>query len=231
MSLLKHMTICLTLSVQVILAQMEVKRPWIPVMVSTTALAVYATGGMSSYGIFPELTNKWGGPYRAENRDWHYAGYAFAGSQVILLGMSSLLANKGEWKAPLLVGAQAVSTTYLLGQVSKSMLPRTRPYAVVDVCVDSDDCRSFWSGTSALSMTFAGVGWQYIDGYVEEKYRPWLKGSLLTLGASVMTARVLAGHHYVSDVLVGGAVGFAVGYLTASHHTIKATPTGLVWSF
>lgn len=231
MRLVKHYVILLFLFYQMIYAQMSVEQTWVPIAVTTSAVTVFATGGMSSYGFIPELTNEWAGPYRAENSNWHYVGYALVGSQAVVLGVSSLLANKQNWKDPLLVGAQAVSTTYLLGQVSKSMLPRTRPYAVVDGCDKPDDCRSFWSGTSALSMTIAGFGWQYIDGYVDETYRPWLKGALLTLGASVMTSRVLAGHHYVSDVLVGGVVGFAVGYLTASHYEVKVTPMGLVWSF
>ncbi|MCH8546488.1 MAG: phosphatase PAP2 family protein [Cryomorphaceae bacterium] len=231
MNSVKCIFIWLSLVSQVVYAQMEIKRPWIPIAVTTSAVAIYATGGMGEYNLLPELTSEWRGPYRSEYRGWHHAGYVFAGSQIAVLGMSSLFANRHDWTTPLLVGTQAVSTSYLLGQLSKNMFPRTRPYAVLEGCSTADDCRSFWSGTSALSMTIAGFGWQYIDSYVDKKHQPWLKGALLTLGASVMTSRVLAGHHYVSDVLVGGAIGFTVGYLTASNYVIKVTPMGVVWSF
>ncbi len=76
--------------------------------------------------------------------------------------------------------------------------------------------RAFYSGhtaTTVAALTTASFT-------IERRYGPRLWPWLVTagVGTSIAVELVLAGRHFPTDVLVGGAMGFAVGYLVPWLH-------------
>jgi len=208
-------------------AQFEVKRPWLTVGVTSTALITYGLGGIPD----AHLTSNahWGGAFRPERSDWHRSGYLFGGLQFGLMGLTALYAPQSEWKDIALVSSQALSVTYLLSQSSKALFPRLRPYAM-NGATRSDYNRSFWSGTSAISLALTGLSWRFADAYMP-KHKLYVKAGTCLLGSAVMYSRVKAGQHHPSDVLIGGMVGFVIGYFMPQCHSVELNPTGFTWRF
>jgi membrane-associated phospholipid phosphatase len=69
--------------------------------------------------------------------------------------------------------------------------------------------RAFYSGhtsTAVAALTASAWTLHFRDG---PQAWPWIVTGVV--GASVGVERVLAGRHFPTDVLVGGAAGFAVG--------------------
>ena len=71
--------------------------------------------------------------------------------------------------------------------------------------------RSFPSGHSATSFAFAAV--------IAHRYphKRWIKWSAYALAAGVSLSRYPAKKHYLSDILVGGTVGYVTGTYLAGH--------------
>ena len=68
----------------------------------------------------------------------------------------------------------------------------------------SEDMKdSFPSGHAALTFTVLGVLWIYKR----------LRIPFLALLFLIMFLIVYVGHHYISDILAGGVIGFIIGYL------------------
>lgn len=226
----KHFLFFLLLIINVNLAaQYEVKHPLLALGVSSAAVFTYAFGGIPNAPLFPSASPHWGGSFRPEHRHWNKSAYLFAGVQTGLLGVVALSTSKYQWKDATLITAKTISISYLLSQSSKAFFPRLRPYALQGA-ESADDNRSFWSGTSAMSMSLAGLTWQFADAYMT-KNKEYVKAGSLLMGGFIMYSRVKAGHHHVSDVLVGGAVGFALGYFLPTFHAMEITPTGFLWRF
>lgn len=120
------------------------------------------------------------------------------------------------------VGAINVGMTKLI----KGAVGRYRPYAYnpdVDVSIklSAPTRRSFFSGhvshVASLSFFTASV---FDDLYPDSKMRYAVWAGALTAPALTAYLRVKAGRHFISDVVVGYAVGAAVGYLVPSFHKI-----------
>lgn len=120
-----------------------------------------------------------------------------------------------------LTGLEAFSYSGLLSFVSTRTAARERP--------DSEECHaktpggagcgvdteSFWSGHTTIAATSAGLV------CAEHAYLPLWKYPTLDVAACVLStagaagsgiSRILADRHYASDVILGGAVGFGIGY-------------------
>lgn len=122
----------------------------------------------------------------------------------------------------LLAGAVTMVFKYALGRV--------RP----DDTNNEWDYRPFsgntamWSGHTALAFSFA-------TALSQEIHKPWATVGLYTLATGTAWARVYDNRHWVSDVVVGAAVGVASAKLATGRWTIfglrapvpLATPGGL----
>ena len=110
-------------------------------------------------------------------------------------------------------------------ELTKTFVSRPRPYMYFDGYPqkkldegDWDD--SFFSGHTALAFTGAAF-----TSYVFAKYNPdspWrfaVAAGTYTLAAATGIMRVAGGNHFVTDVLVGAAVGTACGILVPWLHT------------
>ncbi len=114
--------------------------------------------------------------------------------------------------APVYESAIAVS---LLQHVSKFAFARQRPFvhfAPPGRPHDANDNTSTWSGHTSLAFSLAVASGVVAD---ERGYRLapviWTVG--LTIAATTGYLRIAADAHWATDVLIGAAMGTAVGYL------------------
>ncbi len=116
----------------------------------------------------------------------------------------------------LLFVTEAVTTALALNQAVKLAVGRQRPfvrygnYEEADRRPESDDNLSFFSGhaTLAFSMAAAAGTVSSLRGY---RSAPWVWAIGMTLASAVGYTRIAADQHYLTDVLVGAAVGTAIG--------------------
>jgi membrane-associated phospholipid phosphatase len=132
-------------------------------------------------------------------------------------------------------GLEAFSYSGLLSFVSTRVSARERPDS--EECnarsIDGTGCgvdtESFWSGHTTIAATSAGLV------CAEHAYMPLWKYPTLDVAACVLSttgavgsgvSRILADRHYASDVIIGGAVGFGIGYAVPVflHFTPESAP-------
>lgn len=106
------------------------------------------------------------------------------------------------------LGAQVLGVTLLATEVTKVAVGRERPDA------GADANRSFFSGHSSMAFSAAGLLCQ--DHFRRAKVRQGTVGAVGCAGTLVLAGttgwlRMRADRHYLSDVLVGAAVGFGLG--------------------
>ncbi len=119
---------------------------------------------------------------------------------------------------------EAIAVNAFLSSLISNVTGRERPYGrlcAVDPALQSFDCsstsrdRSFFSGHSSTAFTSAGLVCSHhfhlnlFGGGAPDAIA--CATSLLAAGATA-SLRVLADQHYASDVLVGSAVGAALGF-------------------
>jgi membrane-associated phospholipid phosphatase len=117
----------------------------------------------------------------------------------------------------------ALGLTLALNDVVKEAVDRARPFERDCVsnpngpgCSQADTFTSFYSGHTAVAFTSAGFSCAmhlsrslYGDGGADAAA---CAGSL-ALAATTGLLRIVADRHYLSDVVVGALIGFAVGYV------------------
>lgn len=134
-----------------------------------------------------------------------------------MIGNQLFSANAdGEWKAgfvDLLVIAEAAAIAQDLNQAVKFAVARERPfvhYADPSRPHEADDDVSFYSGHTTFAFALASSAGMVstLRGY---KSAPWVWGIGMTLAAGAGWLRMGGDMHWFTDVLVGAAVGTAVG--------------------
>lgn len=124
----------------------------------------------------------------------------------------------------ILVYAETLAVNGALVTGAKYLVARPLPLAyggVPGLVSSPNGYRSFYSGhtsNAAAATMFAAMTLRLRHG---EHVWPWLLATAVTL--SVGTERVVAGRHFPTDVLVGGAVGTLVGVLVPWLHR-RRTP-------
>ena len=109
--------------------------------------------------------------------------------------------------------ALAIGITLLLGSVIKAAVKRPRPF--VRDCVAHPSlpgCGVFQSNASFYSLhaatAFTCAGFSYAMGS-----SPTACGASLAMAGATGLLRIVSDRHYLSDVLIGAAMGFVVGYV------------------
>ncbi len=157
---------------------------------------------------------------------------------------------RAEWSEALTVGVMFVEAYAIMGGVTyltKVAVARKRPYLYnTDLTpeerqgAESDPESSFFSGHASAAFTAAAfVSKVFTEVYGPSVWSTLVWGSSLSLATLTAFARVRAGVHFPTDVIVGAAVGFAIGYLIPVFHKkewsdrlkIAAGPGGLSLSF
>jgi membrane-associated phospholipid phosphatase len=168
------------------------------------------------------------------------AGLAIAGPVVLDLvdvGASTpFLEDSVVLAEALLVNGALVSAAKYTVQ---RPIPRVYSPALPEVVSSPSDYRSFYSGHTSITfaaLTAASMTWTLRHG---DSWWPWVVTGVV--GTSVAAERILAGRHFLSDVLVGAAAGTVVGLAVPWLHargrlgpgTVELAPvaggTMLVW--
>jgi membrane-associated phospholipid phosphatase len=106
----------------------------------------------------------------------------------------------------------------------KGSVRRIRPYVYGNTASladkqDSDSRRSFFSGHATWAFStavfFANV---YLDYHPDSEYKNYIWGGAIGLASSVSILRVTSGAHFISDIIVGAAVGSTIGYVIPYLH-------------
>ena len=127
----------------------------------------------------------------------------------------------------LLIYSQSIAINAALAQGAKRLVQRPRPYVYSkDPTVlryaksQGDDAwLSFYSGHSALSFGAAVTGAYLLGASSDNKLARGVSWGVGLMAASATAnLRVRAGKHFYSDVVVGAAVGIAVGYIVPALH-------------
>ncbi|MEM1359551.1 MAG: phosphatase PAP2 family protein [Bacteroidota bacterium] len=144
-----------------------------------------------------------------------------------LLLPASLMATKPARSKPLLIGLMAVETglltegsTKLLKVIFRRRRPLTyNPDFPLGEQLDNNALQSFPSGhtsnTAALSFFTAKV---FHDLHPESPLRPYVWVAAGVIPALTGYARFRAGKHFPSDILVGYALGAAMGIMVPEWH-------------
>lgn len=126
-----------------------------------------------------------------------------------------------------LVYAQTLGVSLLVQTVVKHAVARPRPYAYnLDDAVakyaarEGEDARhSFYSGHASAAFAAAvSGGYLFAQTTSDERARAGVWALNLALAGATANLRVRAGKHFPSDVVVGAAMGSAVGYLVPRLH-------------
>jgi len=154
----------------------------------------------------------------------------------LLVPATSLIRDR-SWSDAATVGTIFVETFSLLLGVTtttKALAGRTRPYAYNTALTpeeryaiagpeDASVNRSFFSGHSSMAFAAAALlstVYQDLHGPSTAAKVVWV--SSLSLAAFTAYARVEAGMHFPTDVLVGAVVGAAIGHLVPRLHRAGA---------
>ena len=115
--------------------------------------------------------------------------------------------------AHVVIFAEAMLVNQLVTDVTKQLTLRSRPYTYSEPGGGSFDVHSFFSGHTSNTATAAFAAARIFD--LSGDLGPWervaLYGSATALTGAVGGARIAAGMHFPTDVIVGGLVGTAIG--------------------
>lgn len=155
------------------------------------------------------------------DRDSYIPFYASFAAPVVML----LNKNEGKKAGQILVlFTESMAITGALFSISAGSIQRSRPLvystsAPMDKRMDSDSQRSFYAGHTAATATatfFLAKVFQ--DFNPESRARPYVWAGAALVPAAVGYLRLKAGQHFLSDNLLGYAVGAGIGILVPQLH-------------
>jgi len=118
-----------------------------------------------------------------------------------------------------LLSAEALIDAGIVTSVLKLATQRPRPFIDNGRGDFRDDGNSFPSGHATSAWALAAVVAQ------EYKHRPLIKWSAYALAATISASRYTGRNHFLSDVVVGGAIGYGIGrYVYHEHHDKSLDP-------
>jgi membrane-associated phospholipid phosphatase len=122
---------------------------------------------------------------------------------------------------PIMYG-EAFLLTYGMKDLLKALVSRHRPYSYAGAVPpeESDDYyNSFPSGHTAFSFLGATfLTCTFARDHPESRWRTPLAISSYALAAGVAVTRVLSGSHFITDVMVGAAIGTLFGWAVPALH-------------
>ncbi len=126
-----------------------------------------------------------------------------------------------------LFAIEGMMATMALTNLTKVIFKRTRPFvfnkdAPMELKLKRNARLSFFSGhtSSSAFMTFL-TAQLYSDYYPESKAKPYVWGLAAAIPAVTGYNRIRGGKHYLTDVLLGYAVGTTIGLLIPRIHRVN----------
>ncbi len=125
----------------------------------------------------------------------------------------------------LLVMTESIAIAGLLGQATKFVAVRERPYALHGTLPSegADDRLSFYSGHTTVAFAAAASAGMLAQLRGDEHW-PWVYGVGFTAAAATGWLRVAGDKHWLTDVAVGAATGTAVGLTVPWLHRNRSAP-------
>lgn len=126
------------------------------------------------------------------------------------------------------IAAETLIMAHTLPHIAKPVVRRVRPYNYYPGGEGKEDDwdRSFFSGHTTMAFAAATFGtYTFATWFPESPLRIPFAAVSYSLAALTGVSRVYAGCHFATDVLVGAAVGTAVGFLVPWLHTLCAKDT------
>ncbi|MFA6783810.1 MAG: phosphatase PAP2 family protein [Sphaerochaeta sp.] len=127
----------------------------------------------------------------------------------------ALVAPASDWLEIGVGYSGTMLASYGTGSVLKSIFERERPYVSLGGGPSdaSDDYESFPSRHTLMAFSSAAYTQAlFMRKYPDSPYRKAVTTTTWALSATTAVLRVVSGNHYVSDVLVGAAIGSALGF-------------------
>ncbi len=157
------------------------------------------------------------------------AANAYFASSALFLVFDIVDAGPKNWRSYLTdfgVVAEAIAWDGVAQQLISHAVRRSRPYLYIPGAYQSERntleaTASFYSG-HASSMFTLGTAFAltYTLRHPHSRWTPLVWVASLTIAAVEPTLRVFSGEHFVSDVLVGSAVGTAFGLVIPTLHRV-----------
>jgi membrane-associated phospholipid phosphatase len=153
---------------------------------------------------------------------------------MLLLPALSLVGNikdKNAWLTFGVMYAEAFALTFCTKDLLKNAIIRYRPYMYFGGVLHSDGMlndyyNSFPSGSTALAFLSAGfLSATFSAEYPDSKWKIPVIAGAYTLAAGVASARIISGSHFMTDVLVGAAIGSLYGWVIPLLHKKKTPDT------
>lgn len=160
-----------------------------------------------------DFSNKWG--------DWKIAAPVSAG-----IFATSLLTNDSKFQDAAFTSLQSILMTNITVNTSKFLFARERPVTEnnpYNFEFVERGATSFPSGHTSTAFALFTPWMVYYPGPVTY--------SLMTIPVGTAIARVAKGKHWLSDVVAGAGIGFAMGYYLSQKHlkfqsnNIQITPS------
>jgi len=146
---------------------------------------------------------------RAHNGNLSMRGLRAAGDVVPVVGFGlagvSWFVQRGSVEGEVAFNAlEAGLSAVAIAELTKLAVDRARPEAELGPASFGDVKRR---GDSSFPSVHSALAWAVLTPYAEHYHEPWL------YGAAVLTevARVMGRHHWTSDVVGGGVLGYWLG--------------------
>lgn len=149
--------------------------------------------------------------------------------QTAFFGQFLLLFDKNSRDEAATIGLMMGEAALLnngITNIFKGTIRRCRPFTYNDLAplqkkTTKNGRFSFFSGHASNSATYAFLTAKvYSDNNPGSKWNPYIWTAAATLPALTALLRVKAGRHFPGDVMVGYAVGAAVGFLVPQLHKL-----------
>ncbi len=139
------------------------------------------------------------------------------GTMILLPVFTNLNDFKSSWELPVMY-AENLLGTFAITSIVKLIVQRSRPYnyysdTPLDILNGGDSQFSFFSGHTSLafsSAVFNSIVFELQNSSSEYKGLVWTLS--LAGAASTGLLRILAGQHFLTDVIAGALIGTIVGW-------------------
>jgi membrane-associated phospholipid phosphatase len=156
------------------------------------------------------------------SRDISYLGSVYGTAAIAgtfyLVGRAK---NNARARETGLLGAEALINGYMVSLALKTVTQRPRPR-------EQDGRGEFFDGGRSLPSGHAVSAWSLATVIAQEyRDRPFVRFSAYGLATAVSVVRYTGRSHFLSDVLVGSAIGYGIGrYVYRTRHHSDSNPDG-----